>query len=95
VSAGFEPSTHALKEQETSDLPRIFNNLQSPRAPQIGKQGPWSGLNRHANKHSSSERTRAAEPAAPRRLIYQCARAEAEVLPVVVPIVAIRSGVPN
>ncbi len=32
-AAGLEPATHALKERAISDLPRIFNNLQLPRAP--------------------------------------------------------------
>ena len=31
-AAGLEPATHALKERAISDLPRIFNNLQLPRA---------------------------------------------------------------
>ncbi len=52
VSAdGLEPSTHALKERAISDLPRIFNNLRSREALQIGTEGWWSGLNKHFNKH--------------------------------------------
>jgi hypothetical protein len=50
-AAGLEPATHALKEQQGRGLPRIFNNLRSHKGPQIGGNGWWSGLNRHANKH--------------------------------------------
>ena len=28
-AAGLEPATHALKERESLELPRIFNNLRS------------------------------------------------------------------